>query len=153
MDLIEKLFPLSIPNLLQLIRALPWTEKLPVINWLLESADEALLAHGYLKTILADTDRATELKAIHELVDVLHPVYWNNPFRPGDPKIIEAKFLALGPNPGLPEIATLVPAAAEGSRLKNVAKFLLEYADEAVAVLLTLLALVGRKQPVVPKLT
>ncbi len=146
---------LSVPNLLSLLklgRLLPWTEKLPVIQWLLDSGDEAIAAMGYLKVIFADTDDATELKAIHDLVDVLYPVYRTNPFRPADANVIEARFVALGPNPGIAEVATLVPQAAAGSRLANVAKFLLEYSDEAVQVLLTLLMIFGRKQPPTPKL-
>lgn len=131
-----------------------WQEKLPVINWLLDSGDEALQSLPILQVIVADTDAPTELKAIHELVDLLHPVYRASPFNldADAEKVIEARFVALGPNPGLAEIRTLVPAAAAGGRLKNIAEFLLEYSDEAVQVLLMLLTIFGRK-PAAPKLT
>ncbi len=120
---------------------LVWSDKLPVIRWLLDNADDAVVAVGHIQVILSETDEATERKAIHDLVDVLHPVYWRNPFS-GDP---DATFSTLAPDAGPEAVAALLPQAPDGSKLKEIIAFLIEHADEAVQIILTLLALFGRK--------
>lgn len=117
-----------------------WDVKLPVFRWFLENADEAYAAMGHMQVILAETDEATEREAILNLVRVLHPVYWRNPFT-GDP---DAAF-ALAPGAGHAEVMALLPQAPDGSKLKAIIAFLMEYSDEAVQIFLTLLALFGRK--------
>lgn len=118
---------------------LGWGDKLPVIRWLLDNADEAFSAIGYIQVILSDTDEATELKAIQDLVSVLHPVWWRSPFNP-DADLV----LSLADATDAHALA-LLPQAPDGSKLKQVIAFLVEHSDEAVQIILTLLALFGRK--------
>lgn len=120
---------------------LGWNDKLPVIQWLLSSADEAIAAVEYIQIILKKTDEATERKAIQDLVGVLHPVYWHSPFHAAE---VES-FAALPPNAEIGDVMTLLPQAPDGSRLRQAIAFLVEHADDAVSIILTLLALFGRK--------
>lgn len=121
---------------------LSWSDKLPVIRWLLDSTDEAIAAVGHIQVILSVTDEATERKAIQDLVAVLHPVYWRSPFH----KDADAEpFAALSPAAEVGDVMALLPQAPDGSRLKQVIAFLIEHSDEAVSMILTLLALFGRK--------
>lgn len=121
---------------------LGWNDKLPVLKWLLDSSDEAIEAVGFIQVILSDTDEATERKAIQDLVGVLHPVYWRSPFHAG--ANIEA-FAALPPVADVSEVVALLPQAPDGSKLKKAIQFIIEHSDEAVQIILTLLALFGRK--------
>lgn len=116
-----------------------WGDKLSVFRWLLENADEGYTAIGHLQVIIAETDEDTEREAILDLVRVLHPVYWRNPFT-GDP---DAKLALADATPE--QVMALLPQAPDGSRLKEIIAFLVEHADEAVKIILTLLALFGRK--------
>lgn len=119
--------------------AVGWGEKLSVFRWLLENADEGYAAIGHLQVIIAETDEDTEREAILDLVRVLHPVYWRNPFT-GDPDTKLALADATSDH-----VLALLPQAPDGSRLKQVIAFLMEHSDEAVQIILTLLALFGRK--------
>ena len=121
---------------------LGWSDKLPVIQWLLSSTDEAIEAVGLIQVILSDTDEATERKAIQDLVGVLHPVYWHSPFHAG--ANVET-FAALPPTADVGDVMTLLPQAPDGSKLKKAIQFVIEHSDEAVQIILTLLALFGRK--------
>lgn len=121
---------------------LGWNDKLPVISWLLSSADEAIEAVGLIQVILSDTDEATERKAIQDLVGVLHPVYWRSPFHAG--ANVET-FAALPPVADVSEVVALLPQAPDGSKLRKAIEFIISHSDEAVQIILTLLALFGRK--------
>lgn len=121
---------------------LDWRDKLPAIQWLLSSSDEAIEAIGFIQVILSDTSEEVERKAFHDLVDVLHPVYWRNPFHAGP----NVQSFAAVPNVVTQEEAlALLPQAPDGSKLKKAIAFLVEHSDEAIQIVLTLLALFGRK--------